>query len=112
MDERLLRRLRSIGVRYRRIRMWKALAVKELRETLWMAVVALVVHLLLMSPRMGTSLLPWASRESREIPFVGPTFLTYFVVISACLAIGLGLSFGINPLNLSLRLPGVGTLKP
>ena len=70
--------------------MWKALAYKELRETLGLTALAILVYLLLVGSLTGlhTFLL---NLRSDEIPFAGTGFVGYFVFLSVVLVIGLGL---------------------
>ena len=70
--------------------MWKALAYKELRETLGLAAIAIVVYLLLVGSLTGLHTFPLNLR-SDEIPFAGTGFVGYFVFLSVVLVIGLGL---------------------
>lgn len=71
--------------------MYKALATKELRETLGILVLALLAYLYFVSDAAGVSLLPWVSVQSQEIPFVGTTFRWSFATVSGIFAVALGL---------------------
>ena len=50
--------------------MHRALAIKELRETGWIALVALLLHAIRVSPGMGLRLPPLSGSMSGHIPFV------------------------------------------
>jgi ABC-type transport system involved in multi-copper enzyme maturation permease subunit len=71
--------------------MYKALATKELRETLGILVLALLAYLYFVSDAAGLSLLPWVSVQSQEIPFVGDAFRWSFAIVSGIFAVALGL---------------------
>lgn len=67
------------------------LAVKELRETAWIALVALAVYLYFAARAIGIGLAPWHSWNPRaSIPFVSGGFLGAFTMVAICLAIALG----------------------
>jgi hypothetical protein len=71
--------------------MWKAMVFKELRETAWMAAIALALSLWVVVSAMGVALLPWYSwGRNHAIPFVGDEFYGYYVLLAAALAVGLG----------------------
>ena len=72
--------------------MWKAMVYKELRETGWMALLALALGLWLVISLTGTSLAPSVFGFGRgyEIPFVGDEFLRLFAYISGALVIAVG----------------------
>ena len=70
--------------------MWKAMLVKELRETLWIAGLALLVYLSFVTGPMGLRINPWSGGPG-AVPFVGGGFLTNFVLVSVLLVIALGL---------------------
>jgi hypothetical protein len=77
--------------------MWKAIAHKELRDTLWLAALGLAAYAYLVGTSTGVPFIPAVYPFSRyyysggTIPFVGDDFLTNFVLISAALAIGVGI---------------------
>jgi ABC-type transport system involved in multi-copper enzyme maturation permease subunit len=77
--------------------MLKALVLKELRETAWIALLALLADLALVANCAGYNVLPfWPARNvSQEIPFLDlnslTSFLPSFCIISVALAITLGL---------------------
>jgi hypothetical protein len=71
--------------------MLKALVYKELRESLWIAAIALAAYLYFVIGEMRLPLLPWMGGTGSAIPFIGDGFLNSFVMVSAALAIGLGL---------------------
>jgi hypothetical protein len=70
--------------------MLRALATKELRETLWIVALALVFHLNFVSGAMGVHLLPWSTSRSDSIPFVDDGLTFGFSLVAALLAVGLG----------------------
>ena len=70
--------------------MHRALAIKELRETGWIALVALVLYANCISPAMGIRLMPWSGSMSDQIPFVNDGLFTSFVMITSLLAVALG----------------------
>ncbi len=71
--------------------MSKELVLKELRENAIIAALAVVVFLGIVGLAVGLPVVPWAVNSSwREIPFIGPTFLTYFTVAAVGTAMALG----------------------
>ncbi len=70
--------------------MLRAMVIKELRETFWMALVALGVYLLFTVELMGYNLESMVYMERHYIPFASGEFGGTFGVISACLALALG----------------------
>lgn len=70
--------------------MWKALITKELRETAWIAAVALLLYLHAVASLAGFALLPWTMGREASIPFVGDGFNSSFTWIAALLAVALG----------------------
>ncbi len=73
--------------------MLKALLLKELRESAWIALVLLVADLALVADNAGYNVLPFlelCGDEGRDVPFVDGNFLGFFMV-SAALAVALGL---------------------
>ena len=67
------------------------LALKEIRETAWIALIALAGYLYFLSNEIGIALLPGQGQVHRQaIPFVSGEFLASFAVISVSLAIALG----------------------
>jgi hypothetical protein len=72
--------------------MLKALVLKELRETGWIAAVALVAHLSFVAMFAGYPVVPfWSGRNIEVVPFVDGSFLTTFCFVSVALAVALGL---------------------
>jgi len=72
--------------------MLKALVLKELRETAWIALVGLVAQLAFVGNAAGYAVVPfWASRSYGGIPFLDGSFLTTFLFLSVALAIALGM---------------------
>ena len=72
--------------------MLKALVLKELRETAWVAALGLVAHLAFVASCAGYAVVPlWPARVSEEIPFLGSTFMSPFCFVSVALAAALGL---------------------
>jgi hypothetical protein len=71
--------------------MLKSLAIKELRETAGIGVVALIFYAIFVAHAMGLPLVPWQASDSRSIPLVSDSFRTMYFMISACLAAALGL---------------------
>jgi hypothetical protein len=72
--------------------MLRALLLKELRETGWIALVALVAHLAIVANCAGYPVLfVWSSREGNNVPFLESSFLVPFCCVSAALAAALGL---------------------
>ena len=59
--------------------MLRALMLKELRETAWIALVALAAHLAFVANCAGYAVLPfWAVRREQEIPFLDSYFVPSF----------------------------------
>lgn len=71
--------------------MTRTLALKELRETIGLVGLGLIVYAIVVLRMMGVAVLPLMSGSSWSIPFVGGDFLLNYAVVSACLAITLGL---------------------
>lgn len=71
--------------------MLRAMWWKELRETAWIAAVALLAYVYVASEAASLSLWPGQVRYDRELPFVGDSFLTGFGIVSGLLVIALGL---------------------
>jgi uncharacterized membrane protein len=72
--------------------MLKALVLKELRETAWIAAVGLLAHLGFVANCTGHAVLPfWTIRGSLEIPFLDSGFLASFCFVSVAIAVTLGL---------------------
>jgi hypothetical protein len=80
--------------------MWKALAIKEIREDTWIAAVALAVYLLIVIDNIGWNLPGFLSGVSwiysygyrggpQQIPFVANDFVTSSAIVSALLAIAI-----------------------
>lgn len=70
--------------------MWTAMLIKELRETLWIAALALLAYLAFVTGAMGLPLLPWPVALRGEVPFAGGAFLYSFCLVSVPLVIALG----------------------
>jgi hypothetical protein len=71
----------------------KALVLKELREVLGIAAVALACYLALVVNAMGARVFDWIPgmpRGTNEVPFVGGGFTTVFTFISVVFAVALG----------------------
>ncbi len=71
----------------------KALALKELREVGGITAVALLAYLALVVSLMGASVFDWIPgmpAGTREVPFTGYGFTSYFLVISVLFAVALG----------------------
>ncbi len=77
--------------------MWKAIAYKELRESIGAAGLALAAFLFATVGAMRAQIIPlppmnqFFMNEQASIPFVSGSFYSFFLLISAALAIGLGL---------------------
>jgi hypothetical protein len=71
--------------------MLKSLAIKELRETAGIGVVALIFYAIFVSQAMGLPLVPGASVDPLSSPLVSDSFRTMYFMISGCLAAALGL---------------------
>lgn len=77
--------------------MWKAIAYKELRESLGVAGLALAAFLFVTMGTMRAQIIPLPPvsqlfvNDQVSIPFVSGGFYSHFMLISAALAIGLGL---------------------
>jgi hypothetical protein len=73
--------------------MFRALVLKELRETGWIALVGLGVHLTVVASRTGHDVFPiWGRADARQIPFLdNDGFVQFFCIVSVALAIALGL---------------------
>ena len=74
----------------------RALIVKELRETAWIALLGLLAHLFFVTSLMEIKYLPWSPVRTldypyaMEYPFLSDSFLVSFIFVSVCLAIVLG----------------------
>jgi hypothetical protein len=66
---------------------------KELRETGWIALVGLAMHLTIVVNRTGHNVFPlWGTAGVRQVPFLdNDGFVQYFSIVSVALAIGLAL---------------------
>jgi hypothetical protein len=72
--------------------MLKALVMKELRETAWIALVGLLAHLAFVANCATCPIFPWSvNRYVDGIPFVDSSFLSTFCFVSIGLAVALGL---------------------
>jgi len=70
--------------------MLKTLALKELRETIGMAAVALVLFAACVADGMGIHVVPWATGRGATVPFVNDPSLTLLAGIAVLLAVALG----------------------
>ena len=70
--------------------MLKTLAQKELRETSWIAALALLVNLSLVAGGMGVALLPLTAGRGDWIPFVADPILFPLALVTGVLAVVLG----------------------
>jgi len=73
--------------------MLKAMVSKELRETLWIAGLALLLFAYVVVGETGLSVLPFAGyrpRESAAVPFVHDGFVSSFAWVAVGLAVALG----------------------
>lgn len=70
--------------------MIRTLVTKELRETAWIAALALVAYLAVVSSLVDMKLFSFAYGKESGIPFVSENFLLPFQVITAALAIAVG----------------------
>src|SRR5262249_42921682 len=71
----------------------KALALKELREVVGIAVAALVAYLALVVNLMGAmmfSFVPGMPQEPEEVPFVSGDFTGFLTLIAVAFAVALG----------------------
>ena len=71
----------------------KALAWKELRETLGVVAAALAAYLMLVASLMGARVFDWfpgLPNGTNEIPFVGSEFTAFFTIVSVLFAVALG----------------------
>jgi len=72
--------------------MLRALMLKELRETAWIALVALAAHMAFVANCAGYRVLVfWRTTSSIEIPFLTSYFVPTFCLVSIALAVALGL---------------------
>ena len=70
--------------------MFKAVAIKELRETWWLAGIALVLFAFAVADLMGIDFERLRIQPVRHVPFVGDDFHDVFCIFAPCLAIALG----------------------
>jgi hypothetical protein len=71
----------------------KALMLKELRETVGLAALALVCYLALVANLTGAKLFDWVPQMPHgtyEVPFTGSEFLSFFTIVSAVFVLALG----------------------
>jgi hypothetical protein len=71
----------------------KALAWKELREVLGITAIALAAYMMLVASLMGARVFDWfpgMPRGTREVPFIGSEFMTFFTFVTVLYAIALG----------------------
>jgi hypothetical protein len=71
--------------------MLKALVVKELRETILIALAALVFYACYVAAGMGLRVTPYIYQSEQAIPFLGDGFIWNFALVSTGLAIALAL---------------------
>jgi len=71
--------------------MLKALVFKELRETIGIALIALLAYLVSIANLIGYPVFPYHQYISQGIPFLNGQFTPWFCIISVCFAIVLGL---------------------
>ena len=73
--------------------MIRAIAIKELRETVGIAVIALMIYAAIVSAQLGVLVFWWmpGAEVYQEVPFAGGVFARQFAVVSCALAIALGL---------------------
>ena len=69
--------------------MFRAMAIKEFREIQGIALLALAVHLIVVTSSSATGLAPWAN-EPRNIPFVNTDYVFSFSWIAVAFAVALG----------------------
>ncbi len=75
-----------------KITMYKALAIKELRESAEIIAVAALAMLWLLARLVGWEFMPFAiSSTLEQVPFVETSFVGMLMFIGGALAIGLGL---------------------
>ena len=70
--------------------MWKALAIKELRESAGPAALAILAVIYSLSGLTGMGLLPWQSRSPNSYPFVNDELWFYLWLCCGGLALALG----------------------
>lgn len=70
--------------------MLKALALKELRETIGIAAVAVILFAYFVVQAMGVTLAPWGGAYRSSIPFVSDPSALSFALVAGLLAISLG----------------------
>ena len=71
--------------------MWKAIALKELRELAPLAGVALVAYGGIVAHALGVDLALWPAARPQPIPFVTDAFVMQTTLVACCLAFGLAL---------------------
>jgi hypothetical protein len=72
--------------------MLRALMLKELRETAWIALAGLVAHLAIVANCAGYAVVPfWRTGGNGLVPFIDGNFVPAFCFVSIALAIALGL---------------------
>ncbi len=71
--------------------MFRALMLKELRETGWIALVGLALHLAVVSSCAGYPILPFLQTGHSDFPFLEDGFVASFCYVSIALAVALGL---------------------
>jgi hypothetical protein len=71
--------------------MWKALALKELRELTPLAGTALAAYGCILSHALGVDMVFWRVDEQADVPFVTDYFVMQTTFVSFCLAVGLAM---------------------
>jgi ABC-type uncharacterized transport system permease subunit len=77
--------------------MIKALVLKELRESMWIAVVAVLLYSAGIANMIGYVVLPFGMIHAfprpmlEAIPFLDPEFLSWFLIVSVIFTTALGL---------------------
>jgi hypothetical protein len=70
--------------------MWKALAIKELRESAGIVVLAVVGAIYMLGELTATPVVPWQGRQLYSYPFVADGLANDFWILCGALAIALG----------------------
>ncbi|HET6882420.1 MAG TPA: hypothetical protein VFI31_19800 [Pirellulales bacterium] len=71
--------------------MWKALALKELREVTPLAGLATAAYGVILAHALGVYMVFWPVSEQQDIPFVTDSFVMQTTFVSFCLAVGLAM---------------------
>ena len=72
--------------------MLKALVLKELREVAIVAAIGLAAFFYFLALAVGYQIPTWSHHAVADVPFVADDFIYEIIVISFCLAVGLGLA--------------------